>query len=253
METNTRYLRSQAYAVHLFTASGIFPAALAMHEVMQADCDPRLVFVWLLLSTLIDAADGPLARRYHVKTHAAAIDGRTIDDLLDYLTFAFIPLMLIWRMGWMPAGTQWTVSLAMGASLFGFAHREAKDEAGGFFRGFPSYWNVFAFYAGLISVQASPWISGLLLWGLSILTVSPIRLIYPNLAPGRWKVWLLSGAVLWVILMVAMLPSYPFSAPWLFWISLAYPAFYTLASFYLGFHHESSHPPVSRSVSQRKV
>ncbi|KAA5542594.1 phosphatidylcholine synthase [Roseiconus nitratireducens] len=226
-------LRVKAYAVHLLTASGIVPAALAMNEVARPDGDPRMVFLWLLVCTIIDAVDGPLARRYHVKTNAPAVDGRTIDDLLDYLTFAFIPLMLVWRMGWLPHGTGWTVSLAMAASLFGFSHTQAKDESGGFFRGFPSYWNIFAFYAGLISTLASPWASAVLMWILTILTVTPVKFLYPNLTPRRWKPWILYGSVLWVVVMLWMLPRYPNVSPVTFVVSLIYPAFYTIVSFKL--------------------
>ncbi|KLU06033.1 Phosphatidylcholine synthase [Rhodopirellula islandica] len=219
-----------AYGVHMFTASGIIPAAFAMHEITQPDCDPRWVFGWLLLTTLIDAVDGPLARRFHVKTRAPAIDGRTIDDLLDYLTFAFIPLMLAWRMGWMPVGFGFTVSLAMGASLFGFAHREAKDERHGFFRGFPSYWNIAVFYAGIMHAWWGPWPVAVLLWLLAGLTVAPIHLIYPNQAPRRHRRWLLLGSAVWSLALLAMLPSYPQPPMWLAFLSLVYPIVYVAIS-----------------------
>ena len=222
-----------AYGVHVFTASGIIPAAFAMREIASPDCDPTVVFLMLLLNTLIDAVDGPLARRYHVKTRAAAIDGRTIDDLLDYLTFAFIPLTLIWRMNWLPDGFGWTVTLAMGASLFGFAHRDAKDENGGFFRGFPSYWNIFAFYAGILFTSVGVWSVAVSLWMLTVLTVLPVRFIYPNLAPGRWRKPLLGGAIVWSLLMLAMLYDYPSPPVWLTVVSLIYPLVYVVASWRL--------------------
>lgn len=219
-----------AYLVHLLTASGIVPAGLAMFEISSLDCDPQWVFGCLLAATFIDAIDGPLARRFHVKTRAAAIDGRTIDDLLDYLTFAFIPLMLIWRMEWLPIGTEWTVIFAMGASLFGFAHQQAKDESRGMFRGFPSYWNIFAFYAGIIYAQAGPWWVAGWMWGLTLLTVLPVWFIYPNLAPPRVRPWLLTGAFAWAVILVFMFYGYPDVPVWLTVISLIYPACYTVAS-----------------------
>lgn len=225
--------RLSAYAVHLLTASGIVPAALAMMEIARPNCDPRIVFLWLLLSTLIDAIDGPLARRFHVKHYAASIDGRTIDDLLDYLTFAFIPLLLIWRMDWLPAGFGWTVVLAMGASLFGFAHTNAKDEVNGFFRGFPSYWNAYALYAGIFSVMVSPWLTAVTLWSLTVLTVAPVWVIYPNLAPKRWKTTVMIGAVVWTITMLAMLWHYPDPPAALVTLSLVYPVFYIVLSWHL--------------------
>nr|WP_201767227.1 phosphatidylcholine synthase [Rhodopirellula sallentina] len=220
-----------AYLVHLLTASGIVPAALAMHELSRPQCDPRLVFAYLMLTTLIDSIDGPLARRFEVKRYAPSIDGRVIDDLLDYLTFAFIPLMLIWRMGWMPAGFGGSVMFAMGASLLGFAHREAKDESRGLFRGFPSYWNLYAIYAGVFSTQWSPWVTAITLWGLSIMTVLPVWVIYPNLAPLRWWRPVFWGGLIWTGCLVAILFwDYPNSPLGLVLVSLLYPMFYVWAS-----------------------
>lgn len=227
---NERLHRIAAYSVHLFTASGIIPAALAVHEMLKSECDPKRVFVYLLLTTLIDSLDGPMARRVNVKRYAASIDGRTIDDLLDYLTFAFIPLMLIWRMEWLPLGTGPTVILAMGASLMGFAHVEAKDEVRGMFRGFPSYWNVFAFYAGIFSTMISPWLSAIMLWSLTVLTVSPIWTIYPNLAPKLWRRSIIAGTTVWAAIMFAMLWYYPHPPVWMLVLSLLHPVYYFYAS-----------------------
>lgn len=246
--TNKRQIMAiiRAYAVHCLTASGIIPAAFAMREIASPNCDPRLVLFYLLLTTMIDAIDGPLAHRFHVKHYASAIDGRTIDDLLDYLTFAFIPLMLIWRMDWLPGGLDWTVSIAMAASLFGFAHRDAKNESVGYFRGFPSYWNVFAFYAGILHAAVGPWPVLIGLWFLAALTVAPVRFIYPNLAPHRWRVWLLGGAAAWSFLMVVMLVHYPTPPAWLTLASLLYPIVYVVASIALDKRIE---PPVINSDS----
>ncbi len=225
-----RVRRFAAYSVHLFTASGIIPAALAMRQMFKPDCDPRIVFCWLLVGTLIDACDGPLARRLNVRRFAPSIDGRTIDDLLDYLTFAFIPLMLIWRMDWLPQGLGPTVVLAMGASLMGFSHVEAKDEQRGMFRGFPSYWNAFAFYAGIFSAMISPWLSAILLWGLTVLTVSPVWAIYPNLAPRLWRRSIIVGTMIWAAIMFAMLWQYPNPPIWMLLLSLIHPVYYLYAS-----------------------
>ncbi|TWU08088.1 CDP-alcohol phosphatidyltransferase family protein [Stieleria varia] len=219
------------YLVHLLTASGVIPAAFAVREMVQPECNVVVVFGLLLLTTLIDAVDGPLARRFDVKETAASVDGRVIDDLLDYLTFAFIPLMLIWRMQWMPSGLGWTVTLAMMASLLGFAHREAKDEARGVFRGFPSYWNLYAIYAGVFSTQISPWLTASMLWILTALTVMPVWVLYPNLAPRKWKRPIFLGGIVWVgCLAFILLSDYPSSPMSMVLLSLVYPAFYVVAS-----------------------
>src|ERR671916_3331022 len=142
--------RLLAALVHVYTASGVLFALAATIEICSSAPDPRLVFVLLAAAVLVDATDGPLARRAEVKRWLPSIDGRTIDDIVDYLTFTFLPLLLVWRMGWLPEPAALWVVPALLASLFGFANTGAKDEEGGFFLGFPSYWNVVAIYAGIL-------------------------------------------------------------------------------------------------------
>ncbi len=226
-----RCLYKPAYAVHALTASGVIPAALATYELTQVDCDPRIVFGYLLLTTLIDAIDGPLARKFSVKRNAKSIDGRVIDDILDYLTFAFIPLMMIWRMEWLPSGFGFTVVYSMMASLLGFAHHQAKNETDGVFRGFPSYWNLYAIYAGVIAVQLNPWWTAITMWTLTALTIAPVWVLYPNLAPRRLKRPLFAGGLLWILCLIVILSwDYPNTALWFVVATLAYPVFYVLAS-----------------------
>ena len=227
--------RTRGYAAHGYTAAGVTFAFLAAAELMQAggSPDPRWVFVWFIAATLVDATDGPIARAWCVRQWAPAIDGRVIDDVVDYLTFVFLPLMLVWRMAWLPPALDWTVTFAMAASLLGFAHREAKDELQGFFRGFPSYWNIYAFYAGLCSTLWSPWVSVLSLWALTLLTVSPVRMVYPNLAPRPWKAPVVLGGIVWLALLSMMLPGYPAADVSLVVLSLAYPAAYVALSVHL--------------------
>ena len=229
----TLFQRVRGYAVHVYTASGVGLALLAAMEICAPAPDPRHCFILLFAAVFVDATDGFLARRWHVKTWAAAIDGRTIDDIVDYLTFTFLPLLLMWRMGWLPEPAALYAIPALIASLFGFANRQAKDEAGGFFLGFPSYWNVVAFYAGLFGGRDAAPITGLLTLALAILTVLPVRFLYPNLTPPPWRVIVLLGALLWSIALLVLLANYPAGPRWLALLSLSYPAFYTILSFTL--------------------
>ena len=240
METNTpvhaqptAFQRVRGYAVHVYTASGVALAFLAAAEICAPVPDPRRCFILLFAAVFVDATDGFLARRWHVKTWAAAIDGRTIDDIVDYLTFTFLPLLLMWRMDWLPEPAALFAVPALIASLFGFANRQAKDEAGGFFLGFPSYWNVVAFYAGLFGGKEAAPITGLITLALAVLTVLPVRFLYPNLTPPPWRLPVLVGAFLWAIALLVLLAYYPNGPRWLVLLSLSYPAFYTILSFAL--------------------
>jgi phosphatidylcholine synthase len=225
--------KAAAYAVHLFTASGVVMAFLATAEVCAPLPDPRVVFGFLALQVLIDALDGPLARWFHVKVVLPQISGRTIDDLVDYLTYTFVPLLLVWRMGWVPEPAAAWVAPAMVASLFGFANAGAKDEADGFFLGFPSYWNIVAVYVGLWHAAVGPWPGAILIAALTVLTVLPVRFIYPNLAPRPWRVPVLVGAAAWAGVMVWMVVRYPHVPSWVTAASLIYPAFYAGLSVWL--------------------
>ncbi len=228
-----RLRRISAWAVHAYTASGVVFAFLAAIEVAAPVPDSRLVFLWLILAVLIDATDGPLARLAGVKRWLPHVSGRTIDDIVDYLTFTFIPLLLIWRMDWLAGPAALWIAFAMVTSLFGFANEDAKQERAGFFRGFPSYWNIFAFYAGISTHFLGPMPATIALIILAVLTVLPVQFLYPNLAPGGWRLVLLVGAYVWVMLLVLMLGRYPHVSYWILGLSLVYPAFYTAASLHL--------------------
>lgn len=218
--------RFRAAAVHVYTASGVVLAFLATAEICSSTPDPRLVFILLAAAVLVDATDGTLARRWEVKRVLPAIDGRKIDDIVDYLTYTFVPLLLVWRMGWVPSPAAAWIAPALVVSLFGFANSGAKDEAGGFFLGFPSYWNVVAFYAGFFHLWYGGAVNGAIVVLLAVLTVLPVRFLYPNLAPRPWRLPVILGAIAWLGIMLALLPDYPRAPVWVVWVSLLYPVFY---------------------------
>jgi len=225
--------RVRAAGLHFYTASGAVLAFLATAEICASTPDPRLVFVLLAAAVVVDATDGPLARRWEVKRWLPEIDGRTIDDIVDYLTYTFVPLLLVWRMGWVPEpGVVW-IAPALLVSLFGFANTGIKDETGGFFLGFPSYWNVVAFYAGFVHRLYGPGVNAVAILLLTVATLLPIRFLYPNLAPRPWRTPVILGAVLWLGALLLLLPDYPQAPAWAAWLSLLYPAFYVWLSFRL--------------------
>jgi phosphatidylcholine synthase len=223
-------MRLAAWLVHLYTASGIIFALLATLEVCAPQPDARRVFIWLTIAVLVDATDGPLARRVQVKKVLPQISGRTIDDIVDFLTFTFIPMLLVARLEWVPRPALLFVVPPLIASLLGFANAGAKDESGGFFLGFPSYWNIVAFYLGIAAADGLQWLNAIVLLVLAVLTVMPVGFIYPNLAPRRWKAAIMIGALVWLVLVAAMFPTYPDPPLWLLLLSLVYPVFYTAVS-----------------------
>jgi len=222
--------RLASLGVHVYTASGVVFALLAAIEIGSDTPDPRAVFFWLAVAVLVDATDGPLARRVNVKKGAPEIDGRKIDDIVDYLTFTFLPLLLVAKMRWVPDPALLFVAPPLIASLFGFANLGAKDEERGFFLGFPSYWNIVALYLGILAHEFGVWPNGIILIVLTVLTVTPIGFIYPNLAPRRWKILIIAGAFVWLLMALLLLRNYPVAPRWLLLTSLIYPLFYVVVS-----------------------
>src|SRR5438093_2986667 len=135
-----------AWLVHLYTALGLVCAAgIAVLIVRGGDRSFRLAFLLMMVATAIDATDGWLARRAHVKELLPGFDGRALDDLIDFHTYASLPLLLLWRAGVLPDGWVWLLLFPLLASAYGFSQVDAKTDDG-FFLGFPSYWNITAFY-----------------------------------------------------------------------------------------------------------
>src|SRR4051812_32571721 len=141
----SRGLRLAGAAVHLYTASGSVLALLIVIAAMRGETTAAL---WLGLATLfIDGTDGMLARRMRVKETIPWFDGARLDDIVDYLTYVFAPVVLLWTTDRLPAGpTGWVIAaLPLLASSFQFCRVDAKT-SDHFFLGFPSYWNILAFY-----------------------------------------------------------------------------------------------------------
>ena len=89
-----------AWLVHALTASGAFLAFLAFTAIEQGAF--RTALLWLFVALLVDGVDGPLARRIEVRRRLPHIDGPTLDLVVDYLNYVFLPTILIYRAGLMP-------------------------------------------------------------------------------------------------------------------------------------------------------
>ena len=104
MGTFSRRQRLAGAAVHLYTASG---SVLGLLIVLAAFDGNVVAALWLVLATLfIDGTDGMLARRLRVKETIPWFDGARMDDIVDYLTYVFAPVVLLWTTDRLP-GASW--------------------------------------------------------------------------------------------------------------------------------------------------
>jgi phosphatidylcholine synthase len=205
--------RAAAWGVHLFTASGAVWGLLSILAIQHHQY--RWLFLWVALAMFVDGFDGMLARWAHTKVYAAELDGGLLDNILDYLNYVIVGVLLVMEAKLVPAGFGLAVaSLIAVSSAFQFSQVEAKtDETNDyFFKGFPSYWNIMALY--LLLLNFDPWVNLVILLICVVLVFVPIKWIYPT----RTKFYRrlnLAVVYLWSLTGLFMLIFYSHIPAWL--------------------------------------
>jgi len=214
-----------AWLAHVYTASGAVLAFLAARAVV--DHDYRTAFFWLGVQIFVDATDGLLARALRVNERLPSFNGAKLDDIVDYLTYVFVPALFVWRAALVPdAWTLWVAGSMLLSSAYGFNRADAKS-ADHFFTGFPSYWNIVVFYLLVARLPAA--VNAIILLALAVLVFVPIRYLYPSRTRVlMWPTNIL-GAV-WGVLMLMMLWQYPAISRPIFIASLVFPIYYVVVS-----------------------
>jgi phosphatidylcholine synthase len=165
----------RAFAVHVLTASGAALALIALIFATGGQWSP--MFVALGAALIIDGVDGPLARRLDVAETLPRWSGETLDLVVDFVTYVFVPAYAIAASGLLPQGFTLPAGIivVISGALY-FADRNMKT-ADNYFRGFPAVWNLAAFY--LILLQPPPWLGATLVIGLAALSFVPIKFLHP--------------------------------------------------------------------------
>ncbi|MEQ3747966.1 MAG: phosphatidylcholine synthase [Celeribacter sp.] len=178
--------------VHLLTATGAVFAMLALLAATSGDWP--LMFLWLVVAFAVDGIDGPLARRYDVKTHAPVYDGVLLDLIIDYLTYVFIPAYALFASDLLPGWTGWVaIILITFASVIYFADTRMKTQDNSFL-GFPGCWNMLVLV--LFAVRPDFWISLGIVAVLAVAMFLPLKFIHP-VRTRRWRALSLPVALAW--------------------------------------------------------
>ena len=189
-----------AWLVHLFTASGVVLALLALEAIDRGEW--RLALLWLLAALAVDGVDGTLARWARVKEFAPRIDGEAFDLIVDYLNYVFVPAVFIVRAELVPADLALPLAAAiLLSSVYVFVRRDMKTEDN-YFRGFPALWNVVALY--LFVAQPGPAIGAIVVILFAILSFAPIVFVHP-FRVRDYQPWLRILALLWAVATLALL------------------------------------------------
>ena len=192
----------KALTVHLFTATGAVFAMLAM--LAAVDEKWSLMFLWLVVAFVVDGIDGPLARKYEVKTYSPQFDGNILDMIIDYLTYIFIPAFALFKSGLLPGWTGWfaIIVITFASALYLVDTRmKTRDNS---FSGFPACWNMLVLV--LFAIEPNFWISLVLVSVLAVAMFTPLKFIHP-VRTERWRTLSLPIALAWT-----------FFAGWAAWV-----------------------------------
>jgi phosphatidylcholine synthase len=222
--------RGLAWGVDAFTASGAVVGAIALLAIGADNLEQAAIL--MLVALAIDSLDGTLARAAKVGEVLPGIDGRRLDDMVDYLNYVIVPVVFLVAAGYLhPA----VAAVPILASAYGFSQQDAKTEDD-FFLGFPSYWNIVALYIWLLDV--SQLVATAVVVVLAIGVFVPLKYLYPSKMPRLGKIVMAGLGIVWVVAATIAVVAREATAPWhLAEITLAYPALYLALSFWSGGLH----------------
>jgi phosphatidylcholine synthase len=182
-----------AWCVHLLTASGIIPAFLAILAIEESDF--RAAMLWLGLAFLIDGIDGSLARRFKVWEVLPQMNGKNMDFVIDFTTYALIPAYFFYQAelvasAWALPAT--LLMLVVSVVYYGKEGMTSEDQQ--YFMGFPVLWNIVVFYLFFV-FHWPAWGNLLSILLLSVFHFVPIRFAYPSRGK-HWRYLTLAMSVL---------------------------------------------------------
>jgi phosphatidylcholine synthase len=191
----TGFERVRAFMVHVFTASGAALALLAL--ILATGGHWTGMFFCFGLALVVDGADGPIARAFDVQKVLPRWSGDTLDLVVDFVTYVFVPAYAIAASGLLPqvlaipAG----ILVVISGALY-FADREMKTKDN-YFRGFPAVWNLAAFYLYLL--EPPEWAAAVAIAILAGLSFAPIKFLHP-LRVQQWRVFNIALLAVWAAL-----------------------------------------------------
>lgn len=197
--------KTLAWAVHIFTASGMVAGFMAILAINEKDW--REAMFWLILCLIIDGIDGTFARMFKVKEVLPFMDGKTMDFVVDIATYAIIPAYFFHEADLV--AESWKLpctALILLVSVIYYG-KDGMVSGDNYFIGFPVLWNLVVFYLVFV-FQASETTNLVLIVVFSILHFIPIKFAYPSRG-ARFRIPTLLFSVLFFVVMIAITYLYP--------------------------------------------
>jgi phosphatidylcholine synthase len=200
---------ARAFSVHVLTASG---AALALGALLAAARGQwEVMFLCLGIALIVDGVDGTFARRLNVAEVLPRWAGEVLDLVVDFVTYVFVPAYAIAAGGLLPPwlGAAEGMLIVVTGAIY-FADRRMKTDDN-YFRGFPTLWNVAAFY--LFVLKPPAWATAVLVALLAVMTFVPFKFLHP-FRVRRLRIVSLAAVVLWSALAAYALLRELAPGPW---------------------------------------
>lgn len=214
----------RAFTVHVFTACGAALALLAL--ILATGGHWAGMFVCLGLALIVDGVDGPMARAFDVKETLPRWSGETLDLVVDFVTYVFVPAYAIAASGYLPdvlAIPAGLIVVITGALYFADRHMKTDDN---YFRGFPAVWNLIAFY--LYVLEPPSWLVAGAIVVLAGLTFAPVRFVHP-LRVKNLRVLNIALLAIWTLLALVAVISNLQPGPYVTWPLVAIAAYFLIA------------------------
>ncbi|HPQ99671.1 MAG: CDP-alcohol phosphatidyltransferase family protein [Lewinellaceae bacterium] len=203
-----------AWAVHVFTASGLILCFLSLIALSRSDF--RMAFIWLFIALIVDGFDGMMARAARVTEVLPMIHGKIMDHLIDFISYAFLPAYFFYVSDLLPDAVRWVGTCIILLSSILYYAKEGMVSSDYYFVGFPVLWNLVAFYL-LFVFHFSAVTNFILIVVFGILHFIPLKYAYPSRMLGfRRLAWVLTLSGL--ISAAIVIWGYPRDYPVLQWI-----------------------------------
>ena len=220
-----------AWLIHLYTASGVILGFLAATSITEQAY--QRTFLLLFAATVIDSTDGFLARRFRVSEKLPWFNGALLDNLVDYVTYVFVPVLLVSQTSLVPVAVMVPICASMLlASAYGFSQSESKTDDH-FFTGFPSYCNIVVLYLYIANWPLV--VNAVVLIIFVVLVFVPLKYIYRSKTVVLRRTTITLGIVWTAMILVLVLQLSTGVSRILFLSSFVFPVYYLLVSYFTHF------------------
>ncbi len=139
----------------------------------------RACYLWLIVCFVIDSLDGTLARLAKVEEVLPGMDGKTIDFVIDFASYALIPAYFFYRADMVESHLMIPIVSIILLSSALYYGKKGMVEDDQYFIGFPVLWNFVVFYQYFI-FHNNQTLNVISVIFFGILHFVPLKFAYPS-------------------------------------------------------------------------